>query len=305
MPRISFFGLGVMGRAMVRRLLGAGYAVTVWNRTLSAATPLAADGATVVAEAAEAARGCDVLFTMLFDDAAYEQVFAGESGALAALPAGALHVACGTVSVALSRSLAAEHARRGQQYVAAPVFGRPNVAAEGRLWIVAAGEHDALERARPLLEALSRGISVVGGEPSQAHAVKLTGNFMINLMIEAMSEAVVFAEGQGIDPGTMLETVNSALFQSPFYAAYARLLLNPPDPPGATLALGLKDATLFLDAAESAGVRPEMAAVIAGRLRAAVADGHGSTDWAAGMLSAARAAAHEPVRMKAGVEGKA
>ncbi len=281
--------MGLMGRAMARRLLEARFPVTVWNRTLAAATPLAAEGATVVAEAAEAVRGCDVLCTMLFDDAAYEQTVMG--GALDALGAGALHVACGTISVRLSERLTVEHARRGQQYVAAPVFGRPNVAAEGRLWIVAAGEAAAVERARPVLAAMSRGLSIAGSEPAQAHAVKLAGNFMINLMIEAMSEAVVFAEARGIDAATMLETVNAALFQSPFYAAYARLLLNRPDPPGATLGLGLKDVTLFLDAAESAGVRPEVARVVAERLRAAAEAGLGSADWAAGMLTAAREAA--------------
>ena len=299
LPRIAFLGLGLMGQAMVRRLLASGYPVTVWNRTLSAATPLAAEGATVVAEPAEAARGCDLLFTMLFDDAAYEQTLFGASGALGALPPDALHIACGTISVALSARLAAEHARRGQQYVAAPVFGRPNVAAEGRLWIVAAGDADALDRARPALAALSRGVSIAGSQPAQAHGVKLAGNFMINLMIQAMSEAVVFAEGQGIDPETMLDTINSALFQSPFYSAYARLLLHPPHPPGATLALGIKDATLFLEAAESTGLRPEVAALIAARLRAAVGAGPGSgpgaglgsADWASGMLTAARHAA--------------
>ena len=280
-----------MGSAMVRRLLATGHAVTVWNRTPAAATPLAADGATVVTEAAEAARGCDVLLTMLFDDAAHEQTLLGAGGALAALPAGALHVACGTISVGMSQRLAAAHAAGGQQFVAAPVFGRPNVAADGRLWIVAAGEDAALGRAEPVLTALSRGISRVGSEPQQAHAVKLAGNFMINLMIQAMSEAVVLAEGLGMDAATMLETVNTALFQSPFYATYARLLLAPPDPPGATLRLGLKDVTLFLEAAGSCGLKPEVATVIAARLRAAAESGLGEADWAAGMLAAARSAA--------------
>ena len=280
-----------MGSAMVRRLLASGYSVTVWNRTLATAKPLAAEGAKVVTEASEAARGCDVLLTMLFDDAAHEQTLLTEAGALEALPAGSLHVACGTISVGLSQRLAAAHAGRGHQFVAAPVFGRPNVAADGKLWIVAAGEGAALERAEPVLTALSRGISLVGSEPHQAHAVKLAGNFMINLMIQAMSEAVVFAEGQGIDPATMLETVNAALFQSPFYATYARLLLSPPDPPGATLRLGLKDVTLFLEAAGSCGLKPEVAAVIAARLRTAAESGLGEADWAAGMLAAARTAA--------------
>ncbi len=288
--RISFLGAGQMGQAMVRRLLAAGHRVTVWNRTFATATPLAAEGAVVAATPAEAVTGCDVLVTMLFDDAAYEQTLAGSEGALAALSASSLHIACGTISVALSRRFAEEHARHGQDYVAAPVFGRPNVAAEGRLWIVAAGETAAVERARPLLGLLSRGISVVGNRPEQAHAVKLAGNFMITMMVQAMSEVVLLAEGQGIDPERTLETINSALFQSPFYAAYGDLLLHAPERPGATLDLGFKDLSLFLAAAQQVGVHPEFGTVIAERLRSARDAGLGREDWASGMLQAARAA---------------
>lgn len=287
--KIAFLGAGKMGAAMIRRLLEAGYSVTLWNRTPAAVAPLVAEGATPAKTPAEAAKGCDVLITMLFDDAAYEQILLGDSGALAVLPAHALHIACGTISVALSQRIDQEHARLGHAYVAAPVFGRPSVAEEGRLWIVVGGEDAAVERARPLLALLSRGISVVGNRPAQAHGVKLVGNFMITMMIQSMSEAVLFAEGQGIDPAQMLETINSALFQSPFYTTYANLLLQPPAKPGATLHLGLKDITLFLEAATSANVHPEVAAVIAVRLCEAIDAGLGPSDWAAGMLQAAQA----------------
>src|SRR5208283_4525631 len=118
------------------------------------------------------------------------------------------------------------------------VFGRPEIAEQGRLWIAVAGSNQAVARARPLLEPLSRGISVVGEEPRQAHAVKLGGNFLIGAMIQALSDSFVYASGQGIDPETFFETVNSALFQSPFYAAYAKLMLHPPEHPGGTIELG-------------------------------------------------------------------
>jgi 3-hydroxyisobutyrate dehydrogenase-like beta-hydroxyacid dehydrogenase len=212
---------------MARRLLAAGHELSVWNRSEARSEPLIREGAIAAATPAEAELGADAVITMLFDDAANEEVLFGANGLLDALDPGALHVACSTISVALSERLTAEHARRGIDFVAAPVFGRPNVAEEGRLWIVVAGADGAVARARPLLEPLSRGISVVGREPRQAHAVKLGGNFLISAMIHSLSESFVYAAGQGVDPETFLETVNSALFQSPFYAAYGKVMLHP------------------------------------------------------------------------------
>ena len=133
------------------------------------------------------------------------------------------------------------------------------MAEEGRLWIVAAGADAAIERARPILELLSRGISVVGREPRQAHAVKLGGNFLIGAMIHALSEAFVYSAAQGIDPETFLETVNSALFQSPYYAAYGKVMLHPPERPGATLEMGEKDLRLLREAAAGSGTRLSLA----------------------------------------------
>jgi 3-hydroxyisobutyrate dehydrogenase-like beta-hydroxyacid dehydrogenase len=290
--KIGFLGLGNMGSAMARRLLAAGHEVTVWNRTRTAADALSADGATVAATSAEAARGQDFVISMLFDDAANEEVLLGPLGAIASLDEGARHIACSTISVALSERIAREHASRGQEYVAAPVFGRPNVAAEGRLWIIVAGTDSAISKARPVLEPLSRGISVAGSRPSQAHAVKVAGNFLITMMIQSLSEVVVFAKASGIDPAAMLEMVNSALFQSPFYAAYSKVMLEPPAKPGATVALGVKDLNLFLEAAEERGVHLTIAEKMHGRFAEAIAAGLENADWASGMLAAAELAAH-------------
>ena len=297
MTDIALLGLGKMGQAMARRLLAAGHAVTVWNRTPSAAAPLAAHGARIAATPAEAVAGREMVLSMLFDDAAHHDVFfppdgvPDAPGAIDAIPPGALHLAMSTISVALSDRLAAEHARRGQAYLAAPVFGRPNVAAEGRLWIVTAGADESIARARPVLETLSRGISVVGQRPSQAHALKLAGNFLITMMIQSLSEAVVFAEASGIAPATMLETLNAALFQSPFYAAYSGFLLHPPEHPGATVTLGNKDLTLFLDAARAESIQLSVAEFMADRFAEAIAAGLANTDWACGLLQAAQHAA--------------
>ena len=282
-----------MGESMAKRLLAARHELTVWNRTHERAATLAKDGALVAATPADVARASDVVITMLFDDAAHEEVLFGPNGLpvnglLGALRPGALHIAMSTISVALSERLAEEHARRGQAYVAAPVFGRPNVAEAGKLWIAMAGADDAIAKARPLLEALSRGISVVGKEPWQAHALKLGGNFLISAMIHSLGEAFVYASSQGIEPDVFLETVNNALFQSPFYAAYGNVMLHPPETPGATIELGAKDLRLLREAAEKRGARLSLADELAQVFDDARNQGLGNEDWAVGQYRMAQ-----------------
>jgi len=285
---ISFLGLGKMGAPMARRLLEAGHPLTVWNRTPDRAASLVAAGATLAATPAEAAQNADAVLTMLFDDAAHEEVLFGEDGVLSALRPGALHIVLSTISVALSERLATEHARRRQLFVAAPVFGRPNVAEEGRLWIAAAGAEEAIALARPLLEPLSRGISVVGTKPSQAHALKLGGNFLISAMIHSLGEAFVYAAGQGIDPEVFLETVNSALFQSPLYAGYGKVMLHPPAHPGATIDLGAKDLRLLREAAAARQTTLSLAEGLAEIFAEAQRSGLAGEDWAVGQYRMAQ-----------------
>jgi len=286
--KIGFLGLGQMGVPMAMRLLAAGHELSVWNRTETRADPLLREGAVLAGTPAEAELGAEAVITMLFDDAAYERVVFGDNGLMDALSPGAIHMSCSTISVALSERLAMEHARRGHHFVAAPVFGRPNVAEAGRLWIVAAGPDDAIERVRPLFGPLSRGVTVVGREPQQAHAVKLGGNFLISAMILSLSESFVYAEGQGIAPEVFLETVNSALFQSPFYAAYGKVMLHPPENPGATMELGAKDLSLLRQAGAARGTRLSLADNLAGIFAEARQTGLGSEDWAVGQYRLAQ-----------------
>jgi 3-hydroxyisobutyrate dehydrogenase-like beta-hydroxyacid dehydrogenase len=281
--RIGFLGLGKMGTPMAQHLLAAGHELAVWNRTEGRTEPLLREGAIAAGTPAEAELGADAVITMLFDDAANEEVIFGPNGLMDALSPGALHISCSTISVALSERLAREHARRGHEFVAAPVFGRPSVAEQGKLWVVMAGADHAVAKARPLLESFSRGISVVGAEPREAHAVKLGGNFLISAMIHSLSEAFVYAAGQGIDPGTFLETVNSALFQSPFYTAYGKVMLHPAEHPGATIELGEKDLRLLREAAASSGTSLILADELAGVFARAKAAGLGEEDWAVGL----------------------
>jgi len=286
--KIGFLGMGNMGTLMALRLIGAGHELAVWNRTEGKTKPLLREGAIAAATPAEAELGADAVVTMLFDDAANEDVLFGSNGLLDALEPGSLHIAMSTISVALSERLTAEHKKRGIDFVAAPVFGRPNIAADGKLWIVAAGTEKAIERARPVFAPLSRGVTVIGSEPPQANAVKLGGNFLISAMIHSLGEAFVFAEGQGIEPAVFFEAVNSALFQSPFYAAYAKVMLNPPERAGATISLGAKDMRLFREAAAGHNTRSSLADNLAQIFSEARAAGLADEDWAVGQYRMAQ-----------------
>jgi 3-hydroxyisobutyrate dehydrogenase-like beta-hydroxyacid dehydrogenase len=286
--KVGFLGLGKMGTPMALRVLAAGHELSVWNRTEGRTDPLIREGAIAAGTPAEAELGADAVITMLFDDAANEEVILGANGLMDALSPGALHISCSTISVAFSERLTAEHAQRGHLFVAAPVFGRPNVAEEGRLWTVAAGSDEAIAIARPLLQAFSRGISLIGNRPCQAHALKLGGNFLISAMIHSLSESFVYASSQGIAPEAFLEAVNSALFQSPFYAAYGNVMLHPPEHPGATIDLGAKDLRLLREAAASHRVRLSLADSLAQIFAAAQQAGLANEDWAVGQYRMAQ-----------------
>lgn len=286
--KIGFLGLGKMGTPIARRLHAAGHEVTVWNRSRERAEALVGEGIKVASTPAEAAQGNEIVMTMLFDDAAHQEVLYGAEGLMGALKPGMMHISLSTISVAFSEKLTAEHARIGVDFIAAPVFGRPNVAEEGRLWIVVGGADAAVRHSRPLLSAFSRGISVVGKEPRQAHAVKLGGNFMISAMIHSLGEGFVYASGQGVEPEVFFETVNNALFQSPYYAAYARVMLHPPERPGATIEMGAKDLRLLREAAESRHTRLSLADQLWEVFTQAQRVGLGSEDWAVGQYKMAQ-----------------
>jgi len=249
--KIGFLGTGNMGTPMALRLLAAGHELSVWNRSEGRAKPLIHEGAIAAGTPAEAELGADAVITMLYDDAAYEEVLFGPNGLVDALSPGGLHISCSTISDALSQRLTLEYANGGVDFVAAPVFGGPGVAAQGQLWVVAAGADTAVNRARPLLEAFSRGITVVGKEPRQAHALRLGGSFLIGAMIQSLGEAFVFADRQEIEPARFFETINDALFQSPLYAAYAKIMLDPPEHVETTIDLAAKDLRLLRKAAAS------------------------------------------------------
>lgn len=257
--RVGFLGMGSMGTPMALRLIAAGHELSVWNRTEARTDPLVQEGAILAGTPAEAELGADAVITMLWDDAAYEQVVFGSNGLFDALSPGGLHISCSTISVALSARLTEAYAQRGIDFVAAPVFGGPEAAERGVSWVVAAGEDSAVNRARPLLEAISRGITVVGKEPRQAHAIKLGGSFLVGATIQSLSEAFVFSAGQGVNPETFFEAVNDGLLQSPFYAECANSMFHPPQQAACTVEMAGKDLRLVREAAASRQTRLSLA----------------------------------------------
>ncbi len=282
---IAFFGAGHMGVPMALNLVRAGHHVSAFNRTAARLEPLAHAGATIARSAADAAADADVAVTMLSNDAAVRAVLlesnAAGPAAIDRLPRGAIHMGMSTVSIALSTALAREHAARGQGYVAAPVLGRPEAAAEKKLWVIAAGRADDIDRCRPVADALGRGLSVMGEEPWQANLAKIGVNFLIASMIEALGESFVLLRKSGMDPRAFLDVVN-ALFNSAVYANYGRLLADRRYQPAAfQLALGLKDIGLALEAARTVEAPMPLAGLLHDHFLSAMAHGRGGWDWSA------------------------
>ena len=276
---IGLIGLGNMGSGIAKSLLRAGHQLIVYNRTRSRAEALRSHGATVVGSIAQACRG-EAVLTMLADDAAVESVVFGEGGILASLPRGGLHISLSTISVALSDKLAEEHSKAGQEYVAAPVFGRPEAAEAGKLFVVAAGPKKSIDRSRPLLEALGPKLAVIGEQPSMANTVKLTGNFLIATVLESLGEAIAFTRKSGLDAGAVLDFFTSTLFNAPIYKTYGGLVLEGKhDQVGFALPLGFKDVRLVLQAAEARTVPMPIASLLHDRFLSALARGYENKDW--------------------------
>jgi 3-hydroxyisobutyrate dehydrogenase-like beta-hydroxyacid dehydrogenase len=280
--RVGFIGLGNMGMPMARNLIKAGHRLTVYNRTPDRAEELPASGASVAGSAAEAAGDAEVFITMLADDLAVEQVMFAPGNAIRALRPGAVHVSMSTIGVALSRRLAGAHHETGHRYVAAPVFGRPEAAAAAKLYVVASGPPDQVERCRPLFEALGQKTFFVGPDSTAANVVKLAGNFMIQSVLESLAESFALVRKYGIQPEALLGVLTESLFDAPVYRTYGNLIAAGKfEPAGFRLPLGLKDNRLLLAAADEAVVPMPMANLIHDRFVAALAQGMGRLDWSA------------------------
>ncbi len=287
--KIGFIGLGAMGKGIAAQLVRAGHEVIVWNRSRGAVDELVGVGAVAAKSAADAAQ-TGMLHSMLADDAALEAVLYGAS-VLEALPRGGAHVNHATISVALARELAAAHRARGVGYVSAPVFGRPDAAAAGKLHVLVAGAAAAIERVKPQLVAIGQSLWPLGEAPERANIAKIAGNFMIAAAIESMAEATTLTRAHGVEARDFLDVLTGTLFAAPVYKTYAGLIAERRfSPAGFGLRLGYKDASLTLAAANDTQVPMPTANVLRDAFLDALAHGDGDLDWSALADVAARRA---------------
>ena len=279
--KVGFIGLGHMGSGMAANLVRAGHELTVYNRTAEKRRPLLDLGAREAPTVADACGG-EVVITMLADDSALRRLALGEQGIIDNLGPGATHVSMSTVSVELTRDLTQAHAQAGQQFVAAPVFGRPDMAAAAQLFIIAAGSLEAIRLCQPLFDSMGQRTFPFGTEPAAASLVKLAGNFMIAATLETLGEALTLVRKGGIEPLAFVDLLTSTLFPAPAYRTYGALIAESRfQPAGFAAPLGHKDVRLLLAAAESLRVPLPIAALLHDRFLRLLAQGGEDLDWSA------------------------
>ena len=276
---VGVLGLGHMGSGMARRLIQAGHQVTVWNRSPEPVQALVDEGARRAEDPAEAFQG-EAALTMLANDQAVREVVLVEG--LPAARLGLVHLMTSTISVRLCQELEAAHAKAGVALVAAPVLGRPDVAAAGELNILAAGSDEAIGRVQPLLDALGKKTWRIGAEPHLASLVKLAANFTLAAAIETMSEAFALVERHGMDPHVLHEVLSGTLFAAPAYRGYGQTIADRTfEPAGFKLPLGLKDVRTVMEAGEAVGAPLPFASVMRDNFLDAIAHGDSGKDWSA------------------------
>jgi 3-hydroxyisobutyrate dehydrogenase-like beta-hydroxyacid dehydrogenase len=285
--KIGFIGLGQMGAGMAANLLNAGHEVAVYNRTAGKTEALVRLGAQAQRSVA-AVCAADAVITMLSDDEALEGIVFGKDGVLSSLGKGAAHISSSTISVALSKRLAAAHTAAGQYFLSAPVFGRPEAAASGKLFVVVGGPAELVDKYMPLFKALGQKTFVMSAKPADANLVKLSGNFLIAAVIESLGEALALIGKGGIDQQQYLDLLTSTLFDAPVYKTYGRLIVERRfAPAGFAAPLGQKDIRLTLAAAETLQVPLPLASLLRDRFLSLLAQGGEALDWSAiGQLAA-------------------
>ena len=277
--RVGFIGLGHMGAAMARNLVDAGYDVTVWNRSTAHADALVAHGANR-ADSPEGAVATGHLFSMLANEDVVRRVL--PAGLLREAPPGFIHVNHATISARAADEFAADAALGGYDYVAAPVIGRPNVAAAGTLTILAAGAPEAVEASMPMLGVMGRRVWNYGSVASAANLAKIGVNFLIAHALQALAESITLLERYGLDTGQFVQTINDSSFPGPVYGGYGDLIARGSyTPPGFTTVLGQKDVLLALQAADDAGARLPSGPLLREIFATTVAEIGEDVDWAA------------------------
>ncbi len=287
---VGFIGLGRMGSGMAGRILEGGHDLVVYDVVPQATAKAAAAGARVASSLLDLSAGRDVVITMLAEDAAVHDVAFGKGGLCDSLPPGAIHLAMGTYGIGTIRALAAAHAAAGQTLVAAPVLGRPDLAASGQLGIVSGGADEAVRRCEPLFTIIGRLRFHAGTEPEAASAIKLANNLVLGCAIQAMGEAFSLVRKYGVMPQVFYDVMTDGLFSAPAYKVYGKIIVDESyDRAGSTIALNLKDANLILAAGDIARVPLPSGNTFRDRLLGAIAHGDANKDVAALALEQARA----------------
>lgn len=294
MNKIAYLGIGIMGRGMAGQLLGAGHEVTVWNRTAAKCQPLVKQGATQAETPSEAVSGVDIIMYCLANDAAVEEVVFGEDGILKGVREGQAAVDMSTVYPETSRREAVAYRRKGVAFLDAPVFGSKNEAATGRLWIVVGGDREHYEALFPILEVISQTTHYMGGEGMGA-TMKLVGNLVVALQMEALGEAMILATKAGLDPETVVEVLSVTDFRSPLFAGVGKSLIQRDFSTFFALKHMLKDANLIARLAQE--VRSPVPASAAARetIKSAVNQGWGEQN-ASALIRALEMAADTEVK---------
>jgi 3-hydroxyisobutyrate dehydrogenase-like beta-hydroxyacid dehydrogenase len=286
---IGFIGLGHMGEPLAANLQKAGHRLRIWNRSQASAQRLAAQGAQI-ATTPEEALGCGIVFSMLADDAAIRSVLI-DSGILARTANGSVHVNMSTISVAFAQELAAQHEKLGIDYIAAPVLGRPDVAAAGKLNILAAGPAAAIDRVQPLFDVLGQKTWRLGEIAAHANVVKLAANVLLASAVETIAETATFVAAHGVAAADLLQIVCNSTFPGPVYQGYGKMIAERRYEPALFKArLGLKDVRLAIAAGDAVNVPLPVASVVRDNLVDALAHGDGEKDFAVlGQVAARRA----------------
>ena len=287
---IGFIGLGRMGQGMARRILAGGHNLAVYDIAAAHVADAVAAGASRAASIADVCKDREVVVTMLVEDATVTEVALRPGGIRDSLGAGSIHLAMGTYGVATIRKLAAAHDEANQFLIAAPVLGRPDLAASGQLGIVTAGPDPAVQRCEPLFQLIGRRAFHAGAQPEAATVVKLANNLVLGCAMVAMAEGFSLVRKYGVERQVLYEVMTEGLFSAPAYKGYGKTMVEETyEPPGSPITVGLKDANLIQAAADLARVPLPSFNVYRDRLLGAVAHGDGDKDQAALAREQARA----------------
>jgi 3-hydroxyisobutyrate dehydrogenase-like beta-hydroxyacid dehydrogenase len=292
--KVGFIGLGRMGQGMAGRLQAAGHDLLVSDPVPGQTDELVAGGAVAVDSPAAATVGRDVVISMLPSDPILAAVLEGDGGLIKGMSSDCIHMAMGTHGIPAINQADQMHQAVGQTFIACPVLGRPDLAAQGLLNLVPGGPAAAVDKLRPLLDVLGQRNIEVGESPQASTAVKIANNFVLGCAIETMGEAFALVEKLGVKPEQFLDIMLKGLFGAPAYEVYGKMIVDRAwEGHGATAVIGLKDADLALEAAEAAGVPLPSTHIWRNYLLKAIERGEGHLDWAVMAREQARASGLE------------